>query len=162
MAVFPFQMEGVEDGILRMVVRQVSGGEGGVQCNGLWYNTPTLGYIRPGEGEGHNVPLQLLKLDHAFPKLLLARSKEYAAGRAKTFLSLLFISHCTPRARICYRLRSQGIHAASLCCQSRIDSRLLKRLLIRAMAGRYDNPFCRTGLSAYIVWRNRFLGFLNV
>jgi hypothetical protein len=26
MAVFPFQMEGVEDGILRMVVRQVSGG----------------------------------------------------------------------------------------------------------------------------------------
>ncbi len=30
MAVFPFQMEGVEDGILRMVVRQVSGVGGGV------------------------------------------------------------------------------------------------------------------------------------
>jgi hypothetical protein len=50
MAVFPFQMEGVEDGILRMVVRQVPGRGGeGFQCNGLWYNTPTLGYIRPGE-----------------------------------------------------------------------------------------------------------------
>jgi hypothetical protein len=103
MAVFPFQMEGVEDGILRMVVRQVPGG-GGFQCNGLWYNTPTLGYIRPGD-QRHIVPLKLLKLDHAFPKLLLVRSKEYDAGRTKAFLSSLFISHCTPIARINKRFK---------------------------------------------------------
>jgi hypothetical protein len=26
------------------------------------------------------------------------------------------------------------------------------------LAGRYDNPNCRTGPSGYIGWRNRFLG----
>jgi len=29
-------------------------------------------------------------------------------------------------------------------------------------AGQYDNPFCRTGPSALIGWRNRFLGTINV
>jgi|688.fasta_scaffold467207_1 hypothetical protein len=29
---------------------------------------------------------------------------------------------------------------------------------IPSMAGRYDNPICRTGPPCYIGWRNRFLG----
>jgi hypothetical protein len=29
---------------------------------------------------------------------------------------------------------------------------------IPSLAGRYDNPICRTGPQDYIGWRNRFLG----
>jgi hypothetical protein len=39
----------------------------------------------------------------------------------------------------------------------RIDSASL-----RSLAGRYDNPICRTGPPGYIGWWNRFLGSLKV